>query len=140
MYRTSFEGHVASLRLAASPWADPVGRAIIQQHRGRWCGSLELLQEGIAQETQDLERLLHRLQAWDKTQLDVPGAAQLARADVAGRGLPRRQGAALDYVHEQLQCNSPGNEGSAQVVASLRAENDALTYGKKQQQQQTKKV
>ncbi|KAJ9453487.1 hypothetical protein DIPPA_22416 [Diplonema papillatum] len=69
-YKNAFVSHVEALSCRnSSPWNDPIGRLIIQNHRGRWCNALEQLSEGLLKATTDLERMLDAFTSWDKAGL-----------------------------------------------------------------------
>eukprot|EP01064_Diplonema_japonicum_P012732 TRINITY_DN2010_c0_g1_i12.p1 TRINITY_DN2010_c0_g1~~TRINITY_DN2010_c0_g1_i12.p1 ORF type:complete len:2378 (+),score=762.15 TRINITY_DN2010_c0_g1_i12:784-7134(+) len=69
-YSTSFMHHMNSLRTAPSPWTDPIAKAIIQQHRGKWCGAAEALSDMLGHDAQDIDKIQHNLKLWESISLD----------------------------------------------------------------------
>ena len=137
-YKESFVSHVQSLRGCKSPWSDPIGRVLIQQHRGRWCGATQQLAESLLQDTQDLDRLMQRLKLWDSTHLDNAGAVQLLK--VGNTNTHRHSSASLLKLHE-LQVTSTRHDpwstltglsvddsSNAAALTALREENASLRY------------
>eukprot|EP01063_Lacrimia_lanifica_P020124 TRINITY_DN2747_c0_g1_i15.p1 TRINITY_DN2747_c0_g1~~TRINITY_DN2747_c0_g1_i15.p1 ORF type:complete len:3200 (+),score=1304.21 TRINITY_DN2747_c0_g1_i15:431-10030(+) len=124
-YKQSFTGHLRSLRLCTSPWADPIGRELIQQHRGKWCGAAQHVADLIGTDLREMEGLAQRFRIWESTLLedaDAVGMAAAGRDDALGV-------AGIDLADLEKTDLLPSADDYSRAdgkLAKLRAENEQL--------------
>eukprot|EP01060_Flectonema_neradi_P038533 TRINITY_DN811_c0_g1_i6.p1 TRINITY_DN811_c0_g1~~TRINITY_DN811_c0_g1_i6.p1 ORF type:complete len:2794 (+),score=860.52 TRINITY_DN811_c0_g1_i6:1298-9679(+) len=121
-YRQAFAAHVKALRGIKSPWTNPIGKMIIQHHRGKWCGSADALVESMTRESEESERLLMSVMQWKDVPLmsaEAVEAAELAAPLIMDIGSHIEMGPHCDDIWPPALEDITNNIGIQQLTSQL---------------------
>ena len=131
-YKEAFTSHVKALRGIKSPWTNPIGKMIIQHHRGKWCGSADALVEAMLRESEESERLMIGVLQWKDVPLmnaEAVEAAELAAPLIVDIGTHIEMGAHCEDIWppalEEVN-NSVGIQHLTTQISELKRDNERL--------------